>query len=77
MNASTFRYLTAGAAFALASLTSSIAQAQAWEPAKPIEFVVPAGTGGGAPVVVPNETKYPRGARLASDWSNEFLPTES
>jgi tripartite-type tricarboxylate transporter receptor subunit TctC len=48
MNASTFRYLTAGAAFALASLTSSIAQAQAWEPVKPIEFVVPAGTGGGA-----------------------------
>jgi len=24
------------------------AQAQAWEPGKPIEFVVPAGTGGGA-----------------------------
>ena len=23
-------------------------QAQAWEPSKPIEFVVPAGTGGGA-----------------------------
>jgi tripartite-type tricarboxylate transporter receptor subunit TctC len=48
MTASTFRYLTAGAAFALASLTSSIAQAQTWEPVKPIEFVVPAGTGGGA-----------------------------
>ncbi|MFN5883382.1 MAG: Bug family tripartite tricarboxylate transporter substrate binding protein [Burkholderiales bacterium] len=27
---------------------SSLAMAQAWEPTKPIEFVVPAGTGGGA-----------------------------
>jgi putative tricarboxylic transport membrane protein len=36
-------------ALALAALAASTAaQAQAWQPSKPIEFVVPAGTGGGA-----------------------------
>ncbi len=38
---------TAGAIAASLSF-SSLAMAQAWEPTKPIEFVVPAGTGGGA-----------------------------
>ena len=32
----------------LLALASFLAPAQAWEPTKPIEFVVPAGTGGGA-----------------------------
>ena len=36
----------AGAAFLLS--TTSAAVAAAWEPSKPVEFVVPAGTGGGA-----------------------------
>ena len=38
------------AAACAAALTSLIAlpAAAAWEPTKPIEFVVPAGTGGGA-----------------------------
>lgn len=30
------------------ALAAAIAPAFAWEPTKPIEFVVPAGTGGGA-----------------------------
>jgi len=38
---------TAGA-IAASLGASSLAMAQAWEPTKPIEFVVPAGTGGGA-----------------------------
>ena len=33
---------------ATAALMAGVASAQAWEPAKPVEFVVPAGTGGGA-----------------------------
>ncbi len=36
------------AAAAATAMVSPQASAQAWEPAKPIEFVVPAGTGGGA-----------------------------
>jgi tripartite-type tricarboxylate transporter receptor subunit TctC len=36
-----------GGAFAVAALTA-MAPAFAWEPTKPVEFVVPAGTGGGA-----------------------------
>lgn len=32
----------------LLAVTSMMAPALAWEPTKPIEFVVPAGTGGGA-----------------------------
>jgi putative tricarboxylic transport membrane protein len=40
--------LVATAAAALAALAPSLAGAQAWEPSKPVEFVVPAGTGGGA-----------------------------
>jgi putative tricarboxylic transport membrane protein len=36
--------LTLGAA----ALATHTAQAQAWQPTKPVEFVVPAGTGGGA-----------------------------
>ena len=38
---------TAGAIAAAAMLVAAPAQA-AWEPTKPVEFVVPAGTGGGA-----------------------------
>jgi len=41
---STLRLLTASAALLLAPFS----QALAWEPTKPVEFVVPAGTGGGA-----------------------------
>jgi putative tricarboxylic transport membrane protein len=37
----------AGAAVGLASF-ASLALAQAWEPTKPVTFVIPAGTGGGA-----------------------------
>jgi putative tricarboxylic transport membrane protein len=37
-----------GALCALATLCWAVAPAHAWEPSKPIEFVVPAGTGGGA-----------------------------
>jgi putative tricarboxylic transport membrane protein len=37
-----------GALCALATLCCAVAPAHAWEPSKPIEFVVPAGTGGGA-----------------------------
>lgn len=33
---------------AVAMVAAPAVQAQAWEPAKPVEFVVPAGTGGGA-----------------------------
>jgi tripartite-type tricarboxylate transporter receptor subunit TctC len=33
---------------AVAMIASPAVQAQAWEPAKPVEFVIPAGTGGGA-----------------------------
>lgn len=42
---STLRLLTASAALLLAQFSQ---QALAWEPTKPVEFVVPAGTGGGA-----------------------------
>ena len=41
-------HTTIGALAALASLTLSPAAHAAWEPTKPVEFVVPAGTGGGA-----------------------------
>jgi tripartite-type tricarboxylate transporter receptor subunit TctC len=34
--------------FALAGLATQPAAAAAWEPTKPVEFVIPAGTGGGA-----------------------------
>jgi putative tricarboxylic transport membrane protein len=40
--------LAASAALAALALTSTTTRAQAWEPTKPVEFVVPAGTGGGA-----------------------------
>ncbi len=42
--------LTGIAGAVLAAITSgaSLAQAQAWEPTKTVEFIVPAGTGGGA-----------------------------
>ena len=40
--------LDAVVAFVLAALIAVPAAALAWEPTKPIEFVVPAGTGGGA-----------------------------
>jgi putative tricarboxylic transport membrane protein len=38
----------AACALAVAALAPHPARAQAWEPTKPVEFVVPAGTGGGA-----------------------------
>ncbi|MFZ2649392.1 MAG: tripartite tricarboxylate transporter substrate-binding protein [Burkholderiaceae bacterium] len=39
--------LAFGSALALAAMTAA-APAMAWEPSKPVEFVIPAGTGGGA-----------------------------
>src|SRR6185436_14963148 len=36
------------AALALAAAFLSVSTAQAWEPTKTVEFIVPAGTGGGA-----------------------------
>jgi putative tricarboxylic transport membrane protein len=36
------------AALALVALAPATAQAQGWEPTKPVTFVIPAGTGGGA-----------------------------
>ena len=43
------RSLTFAASIVLAAAASTAtAQAPAWEPSKPVEFVVPAGTGGGA-----------------------------
>ena len=42
-----FRSLTATAAFTFTAFAPGLAAA-AWEPTKPVEFVVPAGTGGGA-----------------------------
>jgi putative tricarboxylic transport membrane protein len=38
----------AGAAVASLAMTSTAALAQAWQPTKPVTFVIPAGTGGGA-----------------------------
>src|SRR6187402_3707480 len=43
----TFRLALVAAAVAASALASTLAHA-AWEPTKPVEFVVPAGTGGGA-----------------------------
>jgi putative tricarboxylic transport membrane protein len=40
--------LAAGAALASAIAIGGPAQAQAWEPTRPINFIIPAGTGGGA-----------------------------
>jgi tripartite-type tricarboxylate transporter receptor subunit TctC len=37
-----------GTAFVGLGLLSAAPMAAAWEPSKPVEFVVPAGTGGGA-----------------------------
>ena len=42
------RVAHAAAAFTLLAAAFSAAPAAAWEPTKPVEFVVPAGTGGGA-----------------------------
>jgi len=44
---SAFQSVSLGVAFGLASLASVPAVA-AWEPTRPVEFIVPAGTGGGA-----------------------------
>ena len=44
---STSRLTKVGAAAALAMAAATPAMA-AWEPTKPVEFVIPAGTGGGA-----------------------------
>lgn len=44
----TLKTLFTAGAIAASLGFSSLAMAQAWEPTKPIEFVVPAGTGGGA-----------------------------
>ena len=43
----TFRLALVAAAVAASALASTLAHA-AWEPTKPVEFIVPAGTGGGA-----------------------------
>ena len=43
-----FHRLARPAAAALALLAAPLAALAAWEPTKPVEFVVPAGTGGGA-----------------------------
>lgn len=43
-----FKFRTTALAFAAASLGFCSAANAAWEPTKPVEFVVPAGTGGGA-----------------------------
>jgi tripartite-type tricarboxylate transporter receptor subunit TctC len=52
MNAFSFKRLARGAALTAVAMAAAFlgqAQAQAkWEPSKPVEFVVPAGTGGGA-----------------------------
>jgi putative tricarboxylic transport membrane protein len=42
------RLLAMVPALAIAALVCPVAPAGAWEPTKPIEFVIPAGTGGGA-----------------------------
>ncbi len=42
------RSQAASAALAFLSITLLIAPAQAWEPSRPVEIIVPAGTGGGA-----------------------------
>ncbi|MGH2626589.1 MAG: tripartite tricarboxylate transporter substrate binding protein, partial [Anaerolineales bacterium] len=43
------RHLRLASALLLGVLALAVAlPAQAWEPTKPIEFVIPAGTGGGA-----------------------------
>ncbi len=47
MVSNTFRRALVAAAVAAAAVASSFAHA-AWEPTKPVEFIVPAGTGGGA-----------------------------
>jgi putative tricarboxylic transport membrane protein len=47
MNALSFRAAAIACASTLA-LTAGPAQGQAWEPTKTVEFIVPAGTGGGA-----------------------------
>ena len=44
----TARTLLAGAAAAFALATPMAAGAQGWEPTKPVQFIIPAGTGGGA-----------------------------
>jgi putative tricarboxylic transport membrane protein len=41
-------WMIAGAATALLAGVPIPAAAQTWEPTKPVEFIVPAGTGGGA-----------------------------
>src|SRR6186713_1788191 len=43
----TFRLALVAAAVATSAVASTLAHA-AWEPTKPVEFIVPAGTGGGA-----------------------------
>jgi putative tricarboxylic transport membrane protein len=48
MNAMKLKNLLLGAASAAAAMTMAAPAMAAWEPSKPVEFVVPAGTGGGA-----------------------------
>src|SRR6186713_3503054 len=43
----TFRLALVAAAVATSAVASTLAHA-AWEPTKPVEFIIPAGTGGGA-----------------------------
>lgn len=47
-NLSPFRALVAAATVGFAATTPANAIAAGWEPTKPVEFVIPAGTGGGA-----------------------------
>jgi putative tricarboxylic transport membrane protein len=54
--------IVAGMFFSLVLICVSMGRADAWEPTKPIEFIVPAGPGGGADVmarfIVPIISKY-------------------
>ena len=43
-----FGFRRSGTTLMLAAACAAVAPAHAWEPTKPVEFVVPAGTGGGA-----------------------------
>src|SRR5215831_4769928 len=48
MKGTTLRRALTGAGFAVAAALAPAAAQAAWEPTKPVELVVPAGTGGGA-----------------------------
>jgi putative tricarboxylic transport membrane protein len=48
MKHASLRHVLAGAGLAIAAVSSPMGAHAAWEPTKPVELVVPAGTGGGA-----------------------------